>query len=107
MWDKIFSIEQRLPPRSGETMAAWHPTAGIRVNLSSPGRLSAVRSSAGFQPAVSPISNRQAVHVLPGTVGIVRLAGWKHCDTAGWETALLGHARRPECARGTLLRPAS
>src|SRR5713101_695178 len=51
-------------------------------------------SSAGFQPAVSPISNRQAVRQLPGTVGIVRLAGWKHCDTAGWKPALLCMARQ-------------
>src|SRR5260370_4310363 len=86
-------------------MAAWHATAGIRVSLSSPGGLSAVRSSAGFQPAVSPISNRQAVHVLPGTVGIVRLAGWKHCDTASWKPALLGLAPRPGSHVGTVFPP--
>ena len=46
------------------------------------------RRSAGFQPAVSPISNRQivAVTVAPSLSGAS--AGWKHCDTAGWKPAL-------------------
>src|SRR5258708_6294657 len=47
-----------------------------------------LRRSAGFQPAVSPISNRQAVdcHWHAGTYA--RHAGWKLCDTAGWKPAL-------------------
>ncbi|PWU13609.1 MAG: DUF2950 domain-containing protein [Verrucomicrobia bacterium] len=42
------------------------------------------KSSAGFQPAVSPISNRQTVR----TPESLRLAGWKHCDTADWKSSL-------------------
>jgi len=41
--------------------------------------------SAGFQPAVSPISNRQHDRCA-GSIGAS--AGWKHCDTAGWKPAL-------------------
>src|SRR5258708_4000504 len=46
------------------------------------------QGSAGFQPAVSPISNRQctAGHVCAEV--FERRAGWKHCDTAGWKPAL-------------------
>src|SRR5437660_1740574 len=45
------------------------------------------RRSAGFQPAVSPISNRPSVAVTL-ELGIGEApAGWKHCDTAGWKPA--------------------
>src|SRR5712691_10125682 len=38
------------------------------------------------QPAVSPISNRQGVENTRRRGTFARFAGWKHCDTAGWET---------------------
>src|SRR6266478_2379961 len=41
-------------------------------------------SSAGSQPAVSPISTRQAVR----SEAHLRFAGWKPCDTADWKSAL-------------------
>ena len=41
---------------------------------------------AGFQPAVSPISNRQSVATLGRLGSFGTSAGWKHCDTAGLET---------------------
>src|SRR5882672_7496587 len=44
--------------------------------------------SAGFQPAGSPISNRQDVRQVVSPPNIRRLAGWKPCDTAGWKPAL-------------------
>src|SRR5437868_15321087 len=44
--------------------------------------------SAGFQPAVSPISNRQNVAQDRCAGFIGASAGWKRCDTAGWKPAL-------------------
>src|SRR3989440_2782687 len=41
---------------------------------------------AGFQPAVSPISNRQSVATLGRLGSFGASSGWKHCDTAGLET---------------------
>src|SRR5712691_1433826 len=38
------------------------------------------------QPAVSPISNRQGVENTWRAWRFARFAGWKPCDTAGWET---------------------
>src|SRR5438552_7863571 len=39
----------------------------------------------GFQPAVSPISNRQHVLQPSALCKFKARAGWKHCDTAGWK----------------------
>src|SRR5712671_1616351 len=47
-------------------------------------------SSAGFQPAVSPICNRQTVENIRRARTFARFAGWKPCDTAGWKPALRG-----------------
>src|SRR6266567_3564091 len=44
--------------------------------------------SAGFQPAVSPISNRQGVENTRRAETFARFAGWKPCDTAGRKPAL-------------------
>src|SRR5258707_234208 len=46
-------------------------------------------SSAGFQPAVSPISNRQDSRHLGRERTRRNLASWKASDTAGWKPALL------------------
>jgi hypothetical protein len=46
------------------------------------------RSSAGFQPAVSPISNRQASGNTRPAKSSARFAGSKHSDTAVWKPAL-------------------
>src|SRR5258708_11530380 len=47
-----------------------------------------LRCSAGFQPAVSPISNRQDVDNNRCAALNGASAGWKHRDTAGWKPAL-------------------
>ncbi len=78
------------------------PTRRIRVNLSRPGRLSAVRSSAGFQPAVSQCF-QPASRTIPTVPGSTRTARRLEIgDTAGWKPALLGLARRPKSHVGTV-----
>src|SRR6266478_1597228 len=83
---------------SGLTPIHRHPpnveTLGYyRTSLQDEGEILVALS---FLPAVSPISNLQAVRVMPGTGRIVRLAGWMRCDTAGWKPALLGLAQQSE-----------
>ena len=57
---------------------------GHRHSVCERGRtINAQRRSAGFQPAVSPISNRQRVDVQQRPQTGLRSAGWKPCDTAG------------------------
>src|SRR5206468_6634640 len=51
-------------------------------------RLEALRYSrlGNLRYAVSPIFNRQGVEHTGRAGRFARFAGWKHCDTAGWET---------------------
>ena len=62
------------------------------------------RFPTGFQPAVSPISNRQHVLQPSALCKFKARAGWKHCDTAGWKPAL--RLCPPPCPRRTRLTSA-
>jgi hypothetical protein len=58
----------------------------------------ALERSAGFQPAISPISNRRELGLDERARIAERSAGWKPCDTAGWKPALLSMRRAEDCA---------
>src|SRR5438105_11520940 len=50
---------------------------------------SVAQVSNSFQPAVSPISNRQPCESFSAIHYFEDFAGWKPCDTADWKSALL------------------
>jgi hypothetical protein len=55
------------------------------------------------QPAVSPISNRLTAEKLPTVWNVSSSAGWKHCDTAGWETRATQELRCSPAGRKILV----
>src|SRR5258708_36301113 len=60
------------------------------VNIAHPWQdfLRRLDGSAGFKPAVSPISNRQGPRANGSAIAHERAAGWKPCATALWKPEL-------------------
>ncbi len=84
---------ESLPYVDAQASKTGIPALRIRVDLRSPRGLSAMPSSAGFQPAVSECF-QPASRTIPTVPGSTRTAGRLEIgETAGWKPALLGLAR--------------